>query len=257
MVEAHIPVHKPVKRNVKRSVLIVVAFGLWTLIGFYAAQFLLVGILWCLQRLGIDFMAVNETLFNTITAAVAYIMALIIVIGGPWLVKKQRTTKEDIGLQRLPTWTELGLGPAGLIVYFITSALVTYVVSIIFTGFDASQAQDVGFEQLTQRYEYILAFMTLVVIAPIAEEMLFRGYLYGKLKKYAPRWIAIIVTSALFGLAHGQWNVAIDTFVLSIFLCLLRDLTGSLWPSIILHMLKNGIAYYFLFINPTFIQSIQ
>ena len=257
MVEEHIPKHKPAKRTIKRTALIVAAFGLWTLVGFYAAQLLLVGVLWLLRQFGVDFMAVNETVLNTVVAAAAYIVALGVVIGGPWLLKKQRTTKEDIGLQRLPTWAELGLAPAGLIVYFITSALVIYLVSLFFTGFDAGQAQDVGFEQLVQRYEYMLAFITIVVIAPIAEEMLFRGYLYGKLKKYSPRWIAIIVTSALFGFAHGQWNVAIDTFVLSVFLCLLRDLTGSLWPSIILHMLKNSIAYYFLFINPTVIQSLQ
>ncbi len=246
-----------VKRTAKRSALIVAAFTIWTLFGFYAAQFLLVGIIWALAQIGVDFSAVNTTIFNTVTAAVVYIIALTIVIGGPWVIKKYRTTKEDVGLQRLPSWTELGLAPAGLIVYFITSALVTYMITLLVSGFDPAQTQNVGFEQLGQRYEYILAFVTLVIIAPIAEEILFRGYLYGKLKKYSPRWVAIIVTSALFGFAHGQWNVAIDTFILSLFLCALRDITGSLWPSIILHMLKNGIAYYFLFVNPTIIQSLQ
>ena len=94
----------------------------------------------------------------------------------------------------------------------------------------------------------MLAFITLVVIAPVAEEVLFRGYLYGKLKKYVPVWAAILITSALFGLIHGTWNVAVDTFALSIILCLLRESTGGIWASILLHMIKNGIAFYFLFI---------
>ncbi len=251
------PPHKPAKSQYKRGALIVVAFALWTAIGFYGAQFLVVGVLWALQQMGVDFSLVNETIFNTVLAAVVYVTALVIVIGGPWVVKQQRTTKQDVGLHRLPTWAELGLAPAGLIVYFITSGLVTYLITLLVPGFDAGQAQDVGFEQLVLRQDYLLAFFTLVIVAPIAEETLFRGYLYGKLKKYSPRWIAIIVTSILFGLAHGQWNVAIDTFVLSVFLCILRDITGSLWPSIMLHMLKNGIAYYFLFVNPYLIQSLQ
>jgi len=88
------------------------------------------------------------------------------------------------------------------------------------------------------------------VIAPFAEEVLFRGYLYGKIKHYAPVWLAIILSSVLFGVAHGAWNVGVDTFALGIILCLLREITGSLWASIFVHMAKNGLAYYLLFINP-------
>ena len=116
--------------------------------------------------------------------------------------------------------------------------------------------EDVGFRQLNQRYEYILAFTTLIIIAPIAEEILFRGYLYGKLKKFVPIWVAILVTSALFGSIHGAWNLAIDTFALSIVLCLLRESTGNIWASILLHMAKNGIAFYILFINPTLFTTL-
>jgi membrane protease YdiL (CAAX protease family) len=96
----------------------------------------------------------------------------------------------------------------------------------------------------------MLAFVTLVVLAPIAEETLFRGYLYGKLKGHVPAIIAAIATSLLFGVAHMQWNVGIDVFILSLVLCGLRSLTGSIWSGILVHMIKNAIAFYFLFINP-------
>jgi membrane protease YdiL (CAAX protease family) len=209
-----------------------------------------------LKFIGVDFSEVNVPLFNAVAAAVTYAISLAIVIGLPWLVYRQRTTREDVGLQRLPTWSELGLAPAGLIVYFIVSGVVVWAASQLVPAFDPTQAQDVGFTQLGTRAEYIIAFMTLVVIAPVAEETLFRGYLYGKLQKYIPWWGAALITSALFGLAHGQWNVAIDTFVLGMFLATLRTVSGSLWPSILLHMLKNGMAYYFLFINTTIINTL-
>jgi membrane protease YdiL (CAAX protease family) len=93
----------------------------------------------------------------------------------------------------------------------------------------------------------------LVVIAPFAEEILFRGYLYGKLRKSIPTWLAMVVTSALFGAIHAQWNVGVDVFVLSMVACSLREVTGGIWAGILLHMLKNGLAFYILFINPSFL----
>jgi membrane protease YdiL (CAAX protease family) len=96
----------------------------------------------------------------------------------------------------------------------------------------------------------ILAFITLVVIAPFAEELLFRGYLYGKLKSNVPTVVAAITTSLLFGLAHQQLNVGIDVFILSLVLCTLRSLTGSIWAGVLVHIIKNALAYYLLFVAP-------
>ena len=101
-----------------------------------------------------------------------------------------------------------------------------------------------------------MAFLTLVVIAPVAEETIFRGYLLGKLRKFVPVWLAILATSVLFGAVHGAWNLAIDTFALSVVMSLLRQNTGSLWASILLHMTKNGIAFYILFINPAILHTL-
>lgn len=240
----------------KKKLGYVLAIAVWSMLGFYLAQLIIMGALFLLARMNVSFAGINESVLQAGVAALVYVLALVIVVGVPWWVKKYKTTKEDIGLQRLPLWRELLAAPIGFIAYVITSGIVISTLANYVPAFDVQQAQDVGFDQLTYRYEYILAFITLVIVAPVAEEILFRGYLYGKLKKYTFRWVAIILTSALFGLAHGQWNVAVDTFILSIALCLLRDLTGSLWPAIILHMIKNGLAYYLLFVNPSIINSL-
>jgi len=86
--------------------------------------------------------------------------------------------------------------------------------------------------------------------------VLFRGYLLSKLRRHVATWIAILITSLLFGLVHFAWNVGIDTFALGIVLCLVTIWTKSLWPAILIHMLKNGIAFYFLFINPTVLTTL-
>ncbi|GEM_PF-435035 len=246
----------PLPQKKKRQMMMIGLLSGWALSSFFIIQLFVGFILSAMAQMGVDFSGVDSTLFTTIVSAICYVLTLAVVIGVPWVAWKRRATQNEIGLQRLPTWGELGLAPLGFVVYLITSAVVVYLVTKFVPAFDVKQVQEIGFSQLGTRLEYILAFFILVIVAPVAEEILFRGYLYGKMQKYIPWWGAALVTSALFGLAHGQWNVAIDTFILGMFLATLRTITGSLWPSILLHMIKNGVAYYFLFINPTFINTL-
>ena len=138
-----------------------------------------------------------------------------------------------------------------MIAYFVLSAVLLIIAQNTLTFIDFQQVQDVGFDRVGMTQGgLILAFILLVVIAPFAEELLFRGYLFGKLRKIVPLWLAIVITSTLFAAVHGQWSVATDTFALSVVMCLAVTWTKSLWPAILVHMLKNGIAFYCLFINP-------
>jgi len=247
----------PVKSGVKKfKWWVIIVFPVWVLIGFLLAQLLVSGVWRLMYQLGAPLDLINQSLANAIFATILYTVALLIVIGLPLIVKKIRINRTELGLVKLPTWTDIVITPAGLIVYLILSSVLMLVLTKIFPWININQVQDVGFNNLSQRYEFILAFVTLVVIAPVAEELLFRGYLFGKLKKYVPVWVAILATSLVFGAVHGQWALAIDTFALSAILCLLRQTTGSLWPSILLHMTKNAIAYYILFINPMFLTTL-
>lgn len=228
---------------------------LWVLVSFFVAQQLTVGVLLVLHVLRVPLRSLNQDVFTTILAVFIYALTISLVIGLPWIVKKDKTTPTDIGLHRLPLWRDILMAPAGLVIYLILSAALMLVASAVIPAFNAAQPQNTGFTGVNQQYELILAFLTLVVLAPVAEEILFRGYLFGKLQKYVPVWAAVIATSVLFGLIHvafslDAWNVAIDTFALSIVLCLLRISTGSIWASMLLHMIKNGIAFYILFVNP-------
>lgn len=225
----------------------------WTFFGFVLAQVIGLGLIWVLSKAGVRFDMLNETIFTTVANSIIYGLALVIVIGGPWWLKKRGTTWLDLGLQRPIRWRDLlwALGGAG--VYFVLTALVTSAAMALLPDANYSQAQDTGFAYLVKNWEFTLAFLSLVIVAPVAEEVIFRGFLLGKLLKYIPSWIAVGITALLFAVAHGQFNVALDTFALGVVLAVLRVKTNSLWPSIVLHMLKNGIAFYFLFVNPSFL----
>jgi len=94
----------------------------------------------------------------------------------------------------------------------------------------------------------VLAFIGLVVLPPIAEEMLFRGFLYRGLAKRLPKILSALITSGLFALLHFQWNVSLDVFVLSLVLIALYEKTKNLWVCVGLHAIKNGIAFLALFV---------
>lgn len=228
-----------------------VLLPLWVLAGFVIAQLVIASLFLGLKYLGVPFAMINPAILDAVAAACAYGLSLVVVLGMPWWLLRQRTTKRDLGVNRWLSWADIGLAPAGFVVYFLASALTVYLATLVIPGFDLEQAQDVGFRNISQSYELLLAFVTLVVAAPLAEELLFRGYLYGKLKKAVPIWVAMLITSVLFGFVHGQLNVAIDVFVLSMVMCGLREITGSIWAGTLLHALKNAVAFYILFVNPS------
>jgi hypothetical protein len=228
----------------------------WVFVSFYLAQAIIIGFVWLLAIMNVSSSSFNKAFLSTLVATVVYVLTLAIVVFVPWIVRKHPTTKKDIGLTRLPLWSDIFITPAGLVIYFVVSSALILLVAKLLPWLNMNQVQNTGFSHLTQQYQYILAFITLVVIAPVAEEVLFRGYLFGKLKKYVPVWAAVLATSFLFGSVHGAWNLAVDTFALSIILCILRESTGSIWASILVHMTKNGIAFYILFISPLLLTTL-
>jgi membrane protease YdiL (CAAX protease family) len=240
-------VSRPLERRDWRAIIV---FPAWVFLAFVVSQLLIGGLVWLVVNSGFDIARLgSQAVIQTAISAAVYALTLFITFGAPYIIDR-KVSLETLGLKRLMSWTDIGLAPLGYIVYIITLVVVMTIVVQFVPAFKADEVQNVGFESLTNQMGYILAFTTLVVIAPVAEEILFRGYLYGKLRRHVPIWASIIATSMLFALVHGQWNVAIDTFVLSLFLCGLRELTGSVWAGILVHMIKNGIAFYVLFLAP-------
>lgn len=192
----------------------------------------------------------NIPIWNAIYQALIYLFCLAVLLLTPKFLHPLhalKTSREELGLRSLPTWTDIGLAPVGFIVYFVLAALISALFTI-FPWFNLDEAQDVGFNNLFSTSDRLIAFFALVVVAPIAEEIIFRGFLYGKLRNRLNPLPAILIVSAAFGAMHGQWNVGVNVFALSLVLCTLREITGTTYSGIILHMLKNGLAFYILYV---------
>lgn len=181
----------------------------------------------------------------------------LLAVGGVWLVLRHTSASwRDIGFVR-PQLTDMWMPVVAFIVYFVAFITLTAVLQAVLPGLDTGQRQDIGFTDAVGPLKLILVFLALVVLAPVAEEVLFRGLLFSALRKRLQFAGAALITSLLFGLAHifGNeqgasllWIAGIDTLILSLVLCYVREKTGRLWAPIILHAIKNSIAFLVLFV---------
>ena len=79
-----------------------------------------------------------------------------------------------------------------------------------------------------------------MIVAPIAEEVVFRGYLYPAAKHFCGPVGGILFSSLVFAAAHGNVVALLPLFVLAVLLCLIFEFTGSIWANISVHFLFNG-----------------
>lgn len=177
----------------------------------------------------------NTQTFFIMAAAQALTVACIILF-----IRAYGGTLGAVGLNAFRL-RYIGIAALAFAAYLCAAYVITNLLPV------PDQPQELGFSAPSSA-ENVLIFVALVILAPLAEEILFRGFMFTGLRTRLGFWAATLIVSMLFGLAHGQLNVAIDVFLLSILLCAVREKTNSLWPAILLHMIKNSLAFYYVFV---------
>ncbi len=228
-------------------------------VGIYFGAQLLAGLLIAIYPLSKHW-TYDQTLQwleKSISGQFGFIVAVEIVT--LWLLwrflRYKKARAADIGLVK-PKIRDLGYAVGGYVVYFILYIGIVQLVHALVPAIDIEQKQELAFSTATTGSALLLVFMGLVILPPITEEIVARGFLYTGLRNKFRVVTAAIITSLLFAAAHLQggvgssllWIAALDTFVLSLVLVYLRERTGGLSASIGLHMIKNGIAFVALFI---------
>ena len=85
----------------------------------------------------------------------------------------------------------------------------------------------------------LMAFAAIVV-APLCEEIVFRGYLYPVMKKFSGPWVAGVCSALIFAAAHGSLVALLPLFVFGCVLVFIYEKTGSLWAPIAVHFCFNA-----------------
>lgn len=172
-----------------------------------------------------------------------------------WFVRRRKSSLRALGWRGVRL-SDVVYALAGFALYFLSYAIMLSVATHVFPSLNVNQKQDLGFQNPSGGFNLLLTFLSLVVLPPLVEETVFRGFVFGGLKNKLPVVYAALFTSVLFAIAHLQfgsgkpllWIAALDTFTLSLVLCYLRQKSGGLWAGIFLHGLKNGIAFVSLFL---------
>lgn len=92
----------------------------------------------------------------------------------------------------------------------------------------------------------VLLIAASVFLAPLFEEIFFRGYLYRALRDRMGPFVAALAVSVAFALLHPSAYTILPLIALSLGLCFLYESTGSLWPSVVVHALNNAGALLWL-----------
>jgi uncharacterized protein len=154
----------------------------------------------------------------------------------------------QFGYRRIAVAVGIGAVVLGAVGYFVVTAVYQSIVKLHGTD---KLPQDLGIG--TSTAALVGAAIFVCVIAPIAEEFFFRGFIFGALRRWhvtiagrdVGTWIAAVLTGILFGLAHTGSAAAqylIPLGFLGFVLCLIRWKTGSLYPCMALHSINNSLA---------------
>jgi len=126
--------------------------------------------------------------------------------------------------------------------------LVAYFIAVaVYIGlFGQPHQKDVGGELGLNKgiVGAVCAVILIAVVAPIAEETFFRGFLFGGLRSKWPRIPAALVSGLVFGGVHAPEGptAVVPLAILGFALALLYEETGSLWPCILAHSVNNSLA---------------
>lgn len=148
-----------------------------------------------------------------------------------FLVRKKKFIKE-VCIRKIPV--------SGILPITIMAASFNVITTVIISFMPWPQEWMDSYVQNSSAIDNsLMTWLTAVFMAPVLEEIVFRGLMYTRLKKGFPAIAAAIVTSLAFGIAHGTVIWAIYTFIFSMILIWMFEKFQSLTPCIVLHMAYN------------------
>lgn len=181
------------------------------------------------------------------------VMAAAISLAVPVLVlflkgRRIGLTAADVGLSRFRIFKDTF---AGLVGYSAALPLLVASLLVSLAVFDPSTSRmnpaAVDFARAQTLSARLVLFLLGVVVAPVVEEVIFRGMLLRALQTRLGFGVATVVTSLIFAILHPQLPMGfLSIFTLGIVFSCLYGLTGSLWPAMIAHALNNGMVFIYL-----------
>ena len=181
---------------------------------------------------------------GVVLSAAIFLVLIVAIIGS--LVWRHLPWRETFGLQKTNAGSVLARGALLILLAMplIYGALAVSHVLLVGGGYDDDSPQELVRFLAAPGAGVARAFVVVsaVLIAPAQEEFLFRGYIYGVLRRYAGPVVGILVNALLFAAIHLHAPSFGGLFVLAVCLTLAYEWTGSLFVPITMHALFNSMS---------------
>lgn len=171
--------------------------------------------------------------------ALALAAPTVVAAGLAILITRLRGNGPRTDLRLRWSWRGLRLG----LMFGFGGMLVTIPASLVYTaivGPEANSAVVRIFGGVRASWPWALVvFLVVVFVAPLCEEIIYRGLLWGAVDRRWGRWAALVVTTVVFALAHLEFARAPLLVVVAIPIALARFYSGGLLASIVTHQVTN------------------
>lgn len=160
-------------------------------------------------------------------------------------IRPAKATLADLGFNKTSAKQVIGYTLLGFLIFITFSLLINWLQ----TSFNI---QIPGFGEQMQRLPLFgdgslntaIAFLVIVIAAPILEEIIFRSFVYQTMAKYLAKWPAIIAGGFIFAASHLEPNVILPLWFLGSIICWIFSRTNSIWPAISFHIFNNALAFF-------------
>jgi membrane protease YdiL (CAAX protease family) len=144
---------------------------------------------------------------------------------------------------RWPGWRwVLLIAPTGVAAMWLLGSVLSgsgYMNWLKSLGVDELQDSVKLLQQTQDPLTLALMAVAAMIVAPLCEEIVFRGYLYPAAKKYAGPWVAGVSSALVFAAAHNSLAPLLPLFYFGCLLVVAYELTGSLWAPMAMHFCFN------------------
>lgn len=185
---------------------------------------------------------ISQTLLLTALEAAALILGVYL-----FGLRLNKRTWKDVGV-RSTTWPWVIISTIITIIIIPIASLIT--IAILFASGQPLENPQIDF-LLPEGLSAINAFYMLIlagILAPLGEELLFRGVLYTFIRERWGIWIGVVASALIFGLIHGNLAVGITAFILGIVTALVFEYSKSLWTAVIVHAINNSLKIAVLYL---------
>lgn len=148
------------------------------------------------------------------------------------------------GLRSTQLGPALGWAALGMVCFYVVTAVYSVLVQ---PSVEQDTVEALGGDAGT--FGLIVAGVMVIAVAPVVEEVFFRGFFYRALRSRLSIWVAAGADGLLFGLIHYSGDglegllILPPLALLGVLFCLVYERTGSLFPVIGMHAFNNAVAY--------------